>query len=418
MKMTSIIFLCLLLPIFINAQWIQTSLNPNGGYSLYSNDTTLFAGTDRGVYYTNDIGEPWFSIGPANEWIFSVITAGNKVIAGSDSKGIWITSDLGLNWTHPSGIDGQSVHALCKNNKYLFAGTWGGGVFRSEDDGSSWYKVGLDGEGVLAVLTIGDTIFAGSSFLDENGTKVFRSFNNGNTWDFSYLSYPVTTIYSFVYKDGKVFTGTDGGLYSSNDFGDTWSLEYGATFDSDGNAIDTKTFEVLISYNEFLITSIMFNSIWISSNNGKNWSQFNEGIFPDWSFSGLAVKDTNLWALRKSFGNAYRRPIQDLLTTYLNTEMIILPSDYILYQNYPNPFNPSTVIKYGLPENSNVTLEIFNTLGQSVGVLVDAEKPAGFYEAAWNASNLSSGIYLIKIKAIGTNTKNNFIKVKKAILIK
>ena len=99
-------------------------------------------------------------------------------------------------------------------------------------------------------------------------------------------------------------------------------------------------------------------------------------------------------------------------------EVFALPTEYSLEQNYPNPFNPSTVIKYGLPENSNVTIEIYNMIGQRFSVLVNSVKSAGFYETSWDASNLPSGIYLIRIEAVGLDSKKKFIQVKKALLLK
>ncbi|MBU0474338.1 MAG: T9SS type A sorting domain-containing protein [Bacteroidetes bacterium] len=95
-----------------------------------------------------------------------------------------------------------------------------------------------------------------------------------------------------------------------------------------------------------------------------------------------------------------------------------IPEKYELMQNYPNPFNPSTIIKYGLSEQSNIKIEIFNMLGQSVAKLVDTEKSAGYYETTWNADNLPSGVYLISNRAVGLDSKNNFIQVKKALLLK
>ena len=95
-----------------------------------------------------------------------------------------------------------------------------------------------------------------------------------------------------------------------------------------------------------------------------------------------------------------------------------LPTEYSLSQNYPNPFNPSTMIKYGVPEESNIKIEIFNMLGQSLGLLVNSKNSAGYYEATWNASNLPSGIYIISIKAVGVNSQKNFNQVKKALLLK
>jgi len=95
-----------------------------------------------------------------------------------------------------------------------------------------------------------------------------------------------------------------------------------------------------------------------------------------------------------------------------------LPKSFALMQNYPNPFNPTTKISYTLPTKSNVKIEIFNMLGQSVGILVNRENNAGYYKATWNAENLPSGIYLICIKAEGISSKESFTQTKKALLIK
>jgi len=103
--------------------------------------------------------------------------------------------------------------------------------------------------------------------------------------------------------------------------------------------------------------------------------------------------------------------------TNLSEHEIVL-SDYSLSQNYPNPFNPSTMIKYNLPEQSSVKIEIFNMLGQSVGILINTEKDAGFYETTWKANGLPSGVYLISIRAEGITSKKNFVQVKKALLLK
>jgi len=79
---------------------------------------------------------------------------------------------------------------------------------------------------------------------------------------------------------------------------------------------------------------------------------------------------------------------------------------FILEQNYPNPFNPSTVISYQLPVTSEVTLKVYNVLGNEVATLVDEYKPAGSYETKFDASGLASGIYFYQLKA-GTFVQTN-----------
>ncbi|MBN1638644.1 MAG: M28 family peptidase [Ignavibacteriales bacterium] len=105
------------------------------------------------------------------------------------------------------------------------------------------------------------------------------------------------------------------------------------------------------------------------------------------------------------------------VTAYTSTATDIqtqnnIPLCYTLNQNYPNPFNPSTVISYQLPVNSMVQIKIYNVLGQEIATLVNEEKPAGKHKVEFNASNLSSGVYIYQISV------NDFIDVKKMILMK
>ena len=85
---------------------------------------------------------------------------------------------------------------------------------------------------------------------------------------------------------------------------------------------------------------------------------------------------------------------------------------FTLDQNFPNPFNPNTLIKYSIPNSSQVSLKIFNTLGQEMETLVNEEKQVGTYEVNWNASNLQSGVYFYRLQA------GSFVQTRKMILLK
>ncbi|KPJ63503.1 hypothetical protein AMJ44_14390 [candidate division WOR-1 bacterium DG_54_3] len=98
-------------------------------------------------------------------------------------------------------------------------------------------------------------------------------------------------------------------------------------------------------------------------------------------------------------------------------EAMAIPSQYSLSQNYPNPFNPDTRIEYSLPQDSQVKLTVYNTLGQRVKTLVNEEQKSGFHTVRWNGENeegrdVSSGIYFYRMVA------GNFSQTKKMVILK
>ncbi|MFA5886749.1 MAG: T9SS type A sorting domain-containing protein [Patescibacteria group bacterium] len=134
--------------------------------------------------------------------------------------------------------------------------------------------------------------------------------------------------------------------------------------------------------------------------NGRYWAQVAQVI------NGQAVvklPDANM---------KYKvEAISTLTTTDVETTEN-LPISFNLSQNYPNPFNPSTTISYSVPENSFVTLKVYDILGKEVAILVNEEKTVGNYQVNFDGSQLASGAYLCRL------TANNFIQTKKMVLMK
>ncbi|MFA7288998.1 MAG: T9SS type A sorting domain-containing protein [Melioribacteraceae bacterium] len=110
--------------------------------------------------------------------------------------------------------------------------------------------------------------------------------------------------------------------------------------------------------------------------------------------------------------NSPQITINEIAFNRLIIEPLEMPISYQLMQNYPNPFNPATIIKYGIPERSNVRITIFNSIGEVIETLTNEIKEPGFYEAKWNAAAFASGVYFYRI------TTDHFTDIKKMILVK
>ena len=88
------------------------------------------------------------------------------------------------------------------------------------------------------------------------------------------------------------------------------------------------------------------------------------------------------------------------------------PKEYALYNNYPNPFNPATTLEYTLMSPGEVSLIIYNLLGQEITTLVSEVQQAGYHKVVWDAANMASGVYLYRLRA------GDFVQTRKMLLLK
>jgi hypothetical protein len=102
----------------------------------------------------------------------------------------------------------------------------------------------------------------------------------------------------------------------------------------------------------------------------------------------------------------------DWIVSDVNTTNDLLPLKYELFQNYPNPFNPVTTIRYALPKESEILLEVYNVLGQRITTLVNQKMPAGYHDVTFGNNGLPSGYYIYRIRTDG------FYDVKRMVIVK
>ncbi|MBN2001537.1 CotH kinase family protein [candidate division KSB1 bacterium] len=163
------------------------------------------------------------------------------------------------------------------------------------------------------------------------------------------------------------------------------SGEYSGQLDNGGETLQ------LVSASHIPIITLTYGDDypWPRSADG---SGFSLNILPD----RYDFNDPKNWA---ASGKIHGTPGSDdpyVLVTDRSKHM--LPGDCFLYPNFPNPFNQTTRFRFYIPRRSHVTLNIYNLLGQNVDCVYDRFTNAGVYELAWDASSLSSGVYIFNLK--------------------
>tara|TARA_R110002124_G_scaffold44656_2_gene135893 strand:+ start:2401 stop:3294 length:894 start_codon:yes stop_codon:yes gene_type:complete len=97
-------------------------------------------------------------------------------------------------------------------------------------------------------------------------------------------------------------------------------------------------------------------------------------------------------------------------------KQVVLPTEFTLSNNYPNPFNPSTQIKFELPETAEVSIKVYNIVGQEVATLVNDHMQAGFHNATFKADNLASGVYIARLTATGSSGEQFVSEIKMQLI--
>jgi len=165
---------------------------------------------------------------------------------------------------------------------------------------------------------------------------------------------------------------------------------------------------------EGILIGIIDFGVLLYSDVGDSLGSWNEGL----SCGVIALGSDNngnvylgeLTSMVLWCGEIWRRPLSEI--TPVEKNKIEIPSSYNLSQNFPNPFNLNTVICYHLPISGEVTIEVYDILGNEVAKLIDEYKPAGRYEVELNAATSPSGVYFYQLRA------GSFVETKKMILMK
>lgn len=164
----------------------------------------------------------------------------------------------------------------------------------------------------------------------------------------------------------------------------------------------TEGYKIIVAVDSFFNTLVMDTTI-TPSGLTVPVGKLNGSTTYFWRVRGFNVGGFGPWSVTWKFTT---NPVG---ITQLGSE---IPKSYKLYNNYPNPFNPTTKIKFDIPKSSYVSVAIYDLTGREVSMLVNEELSAGSYEALWNASGFSSGVYVYRIITPA------FTSVKKMVVVK
>ena len=329
----------------------------HGGPSFYSMDNSTDGGItwngNRGFYQTN-VGIP--SICEAEGVTY--------IVADYAPTGVYKNSGNGWNNVYPTSSNslGSLSFANANTGIVLFGNYPNYGYLRTTTGGTQWSNVitGTKSLYDIKLLPSGIGYLAGDSSFFERTTDF------GNSWTLRPSSYTGNFMQMQFVNDNTGWILTSGGPY--------W-----------------------YSTKMFYTNNGGFNYVQLQSlgnANPKAMSFLNSLTGYVCGDSGVVLKTT------------------DAGLTFINPISSLNPGKFSMYQNYPNPFNPTTNIKFDLPKSGFVKLTIYDALGREVTTLVNSEMKAGSYNADWDASNFSSGIYFYKLKS------GDYFQTKKMVLIK
>lgn len=424
----------------LNVQVNAASITNDGNFWIAADSALILNSTNLGnswnlIYREYLTKEHLNSVYFTNQ--FTGFACGDKgILISSTNGGInWLVSNLGTNY---SLKDIQFV-----NNQTGFIGGWdvipNGIIFRTSNGGGSWQTVYNDSSQIAAIHFIDqNTGWAAGSlgyiikttnsginwvrtrfetmnlneicFIDNNtgfagkNSGLYRTTNGGLNWVQSSSNH--TGSVQFIGNTGFAFTNTTSAFFllKSTNAGNNWQ-QY---------QVAGGQYQKLYFVNEQTGWLVAGNQIRKTTNGGVNWFIQAGGSNSVYGI-GLHFIDENYGWCVGMYGGIMRTTSGGIGITTISTE---IPKTFILFQNYPNPFNPVTKIRFSIPYSGGihggryVLLKVYDILGKEIAVLVNENLTPGIYEADWNASEVSSGIYFYSLFT------DNYKQTRKMVVVK
>ncbi|MBK7630430.1 MAG: hypothetical protein IPJ23_06995 [Ignavibacteriales bacterium] len=448
-------------------------------FNPFNSNFILGESQNGGLVRTANGGSSWqnattgINTGESVAWVAPILahpsTSGTFYVA---RQSVYRSTDNGGSWTAISGsVNGSSAvreMAISKSNPSIMFATSSSQVFKSTDAGATWTNVtsGLPNKTITSVSvypTDPNLVFLTFSGFGTN--KVYKSTNGGSTWVSISGNLPDSPANDLFVYTGNIgnpntfFVATDIGIFLTENDGTNWfeistgmpntvvmHLDY-----SPGNQMLRAGTHGRGVYEAFVDFTIPVELISFTGNqedkkivlNWKTATETNNSHFEverkfknqEWEkidivagagtiteyrnyyyeddFTFLPYNGTVLYRLKQVDYNGDFE-----YSNVIAVEAEFIPTEISISQNYPNPFNPVTTVKYWLNVEANVRIGIYNSLGQSIGEIVNEMQSAGNYSVKWDGTDYASGIYFYSFEVIDQNKSMIYKEMKKLILLK
>jgi hypothetical protein len=405
-----------------SAQWVFTG-NPDINYPcnfVTVANGKLYLGHNQGVYESTDDGETWTSLtngfaASSSSSFREIVVKGSNIFVASTNF-LYNSKDGGVTWgidtsgmNLPLGFSIGEVHTIYSDGEIVLASVMSTGyqprLYRRNINETTWELInGITY--VKGIVKIDNTLYAATY---NNG--VYASADKGLTWTLKGNSgYPKNYVNVWagsilVTHDNTLFLASEIGIFRSINEGDSW-IRIDKNF-----VTGTPVVRAIYSDGANLYTTVWLENVaYTSSDNGENWVDISVGLDSDSYLTSFTSHNGTIFGSLNWGSNGVVKYMGG--STDVETLSSDIPSDFSLLQNYPNPFNPATNIEFQISQTENVSLKIYNSLGEEVATLLNEVLSPGSYKINFNAESLSSGVYIYQL------TSGNLIQTQKMTLIK